>query len=157
MSVPQVPVYIALLFESDFTFQPVDLRINVTVDLNNIQPTIVVEISEPASPPNNSGIARHSGLLGSVGECPVAVVLKEIGGLERKVCLENVQPAIAIIVSGSYAHSRLGLSVTAECASSQHGYIAECAIVHIAKQSAGRCITRQIDIGPTIVIKVIRQ
>src|SRR6266516_1349663 len=87
----------------------------------------VVVIVEPDSAGGPSGCG-HPGPVGNVGKSAIAVVvIKNIASVTRNV---KIDPAIAVIIGGSYAHAE-----SAACHACLVGYFRETAIVIIVVQS----------------------
>src|SRR5271157_2091578 len=88
-----------------------DLGINMAGDVKDIRPPVVVVVHEARAPADVLSVHAQAGDEGDVGKSAVAIVVVEIRGVIGKVCLEDVQPAVAVVVSDAYAHPGLFLSV----------------------------------------------
>ena len=78
----------------------------------------------------------------------------EIASVIGEISLEDVEPAIAVIISDADAHSGLFVAVFAIGASCHHGDIRERAVMIVAKENARFRIHRDINIRPAVVIKI---
>src|SRR5208283_3519202 len=68
---------------------------------------------------------------------------------------ENVEPAIAIVITNGQAHSRLFVAVFVVSATRAHGDVGKSAVVVVVEQDARLGIHRDVNVGPTIVIEVV--
>src|SRR6266480_1615623 len=97
-----------------------DLGIDVSVDLHNVGPAIVVVVEKSATPSHVPVIDSNAGGERDIGESSVSVVVIEIAGVVGKVRLEDVEPAIAVVVGDSDSHARLLVAIVAVSAPRRH-------------------------------------
>src|SRR5882762_9386522 len=95
------------------------------VDHEDVWPPVVVEIEKSDPPTHELGIASHSVRLRQIIKRPVPVVPVEIRGVVDEVRLHQVEPAIAVEVSGGRTHARLFPAVLAISYARFHGHIGE--------------------------------
>ena len=80
----------------------------------------------------------------------------EVAGVVGKVGFENIEPAVAVIIADSHAHSGLLVAILAVGASGEDGDIGERSVVIVAEQNAGLRIHGHINIRPAVVVEIIR-
>ena len=90
-----------------------------------------------------------------VAESAVAVVVVEIAGIVGEIGFENVEPAIAVVVTDGDAHSGLLVAIFAVSASGHDGDVGESAVVVVAEQDAGLGIDRDVNVRPAVVIEIV--
>ncbi len=134
----------------------VDLRIDVAVDLHDVGPAVVVVIHKATAPRDILIVDADAGSEGDIGEGAVAVVVIEVAGVVGKIGFEDVKPAIAIVVGDSEAHTCLFVAVVAVRAAGDDGDIRERSIVIVLQKDAGLRIDGDVDVGPAVVIKIVR-
>src|SRR5689334_2932493 len=93
----------------------IDFRIDVSVYQQEIGPPIVIEIEKHCPPSEILCVKAEAGWSRHVIERPVAIVLIESRRIVRKVSFENIEPAIAVVVSDRRSHSGLLAPVLVEC------------------------------------------
>src|SRR5437660_7847021 len=132
----------------------VDFWIDVAVHQQQIRPAIVVEVHEHRAPSEVLGMQTEAGRIGSISESAIAVVAIERGAVVREIGFENVELSIAIEVGDGGPHAGLFTSVFIECRACYDCDVGKSAIVIIAIENAGRAVTRDVNVGPAIVIEV---
>src|SRR5215472_17182722 len=100
-----------------------NLGIDVSVDLDDVGPSIVVVIDEPASPGDVLIVDTDTRGKCDITKSPVTVVVIKIAGVVSEVGFKNIEPAVAIVIGYTYAHSGLFVAVLAVGAARHHGYI----------------------------------
>src|SRR5437588_8215527 len=93
---------------------------------------------------------------GGVGEGAIAVVVVERGSVVGKICLENIQIAVAVVIGNGSAHASLGAAIFVERGAGNNGNVGKGAVVIVAIQDAGRAVAGDIDIGPAVVVVIER-
>src|SRR5882762_6491526 len=69
----------------------VDLRVDVTVDLHEVGPAIVVVIKKSAAPGDVAVVDANTGGESDIGESAVTVVVIEVAGIVGKIGFEDVE------------------------------------------------------------------
>src|ERR1017187_2790978 len=138
LPVPQIPVNESRILESLANLVAADLWIDVPVDLDDVLPAIVVKVDKSAAPRDVLEIDSYSGGKCHVTERAVSVVAIEVASIVGKICFEDIEPAIAIVISDRDPHSRLLVPILAVGASSHHRRVCERTVVIVVKQDAGR-------------------
>ena len=79
----------------------------------------------------------------------------EVAGIVGEVGLENVEPAVAIVIADRHAHAGLLVAVFAVGASGDDGDIGESSVVIVVEQDAGFRVHRDINIRPAVVVEIV--
>src|ERR1700722_12382322 len=90
-----------------------DFRVNVPVYIENVEPTVIVDIKKSAAPAEEPGIGYEPCGLGVVLKQPLAVIVVKVGEVVGKVCFKDIQHPVAIVVPRRNPHTRLIATVTA--------------------------------------------
>ena len=127
-SVAEVAVHDLALLVARLRLDPLDLRIDVAIDDEEVEPAVVVEIDEADAPSEPAGVQPDAG-----GERPiVAEALAAVGvqrrGVAGEVGLEEIDGAIAVVVADRDAHPGLRLAVLAVGAAGLDGDVLERAV-----------------------------
>ena len=69
---------------------PVNLGVNVTIDLEDVRPAVIVEIDKSASPSDILIIDSYPRRKRDITECAVRVVVIEVASVVREVRLEDI-------------------------------------------------------------------
>src|SRR5258707_4858440 len=80
----------------------------------------------------------------------------QIRGLVGVVCLDDVEPAVAVVVADSHAHPALRRSVLIDRATDLGADLFERAIMIVVVETAGDGVAWYVNVGPRIVVKVRR-
>src|ERR1700730_4993909 len=80
----------------------------------------------------------------------------QIAGIVRKGRLEDVQPSVTVIIAHADAHPCLLMAVLAVSAAGYNRDIGEGAVVIVAEQHAGLRVHGHINIGPPVVVEIVR-
>src|SRR5439155_26146463 len=91
-----------------------------------------------------------------VAEGAVAVVVVEIAGVVGEVGLENVKPAVAVIIGDRDTHSGMFVAVLTVRAAGGHLDIGKRAVGVVGEEGAGFRVHGDINIGPAVVVEIIR-
>src|SRR5260221_4863504 len=121
-----------------------------------IRPAVVVEIEKAYSPSEILRVHAQPGLVDRVIKSAVAVVMVQIRSLVGVVCLDDVEPAVAVVVADSHAHPALRRSVLIDRATDLGADLFERPIVIVVVETAWNGVARYINVGPAIVVKVRR-
>ncbi len=78
----------------------------------------------------------------------------EGGSIVGEICLDDVEPAVAIVIDGIGAHAGLLAASVIEGDPGFDGSFSEGAVVVVVKQQVGRGIAGNIDVGPAVVVEV---
>src|SRR5439155_17603515 len=89
----------------------VELRKHVAVDDQDVRPPVIVEICETAPPPDPAPVPSQTRSQSAVDEGAAAGVVVQRRGFVREVRLENIEPAVAVEVSGGDPHAGACLAV----------------------------------------------
>ena len=109
----EVAVHDLALLVSGFRLQLLDFRIDVTVDEKQIEPAVAIEIEEPDAPAEPARVHADSGRERAILAQAAAGIRVERRGIAGEVRLEDVHPAVAVVVAHGHAHPRLRLAVLA--------------------------------------------
>ena len=132
----------------------VDLGKDVAVGHEDIDPTVVVEIEEPDAPSQILGVRAQSCLKDSVIKCSVAIVMVQIRGLVGVICLDDIEPAVAVVIANPHAHARLRNPIFIEGASNLRANLLEGSILVVVVEAAWHGVACDVNVGPAIIIKI---
>src|ERR1700733_4770489 len=133
---------------------PVNLRIDVSIDLHDVRPAVIVEIDKPTAPCDKLVVDSDSRRKRSIGESPIGVVVIEVASVVCKVCLENIEPSIAVVVAHGQAHPSLLMPILAIGATGHYGDVVKSTVAIVAEQDARFRVHRHVNVGPAVVIEV---
>src|SRR5215472_1312397 len=134
-----------------------NLGIDVAISDQDVDPAIVVKIDEADTPAKEARVFSEAGLKGLVFENQIADVAIKAGSVAGEIRFYHVEVAVAIVVGGRDAHSRLRLSVRAIGGAGFNGDIGERAVVIVAVKRRRRGVVGDVDIGPGVVVEVANQ
>src|SRR5207249_12159701 len=77
-------------------------------------------------------------------------------GLVGVVGLDDVEPAIAVVVANSHAHAALGRPVLVEGTARVGAYLLERSILIVVVETAWDGVARYVDVRPAVVVEVRR-
>src|SRR5580704_11505672 len=154
-SIPQIFVDQPWILESLTGGVAFNLRVHVAVNLEKILPAIIVVIEEAAAPRDVLIVDANSGGKRNIVESAVSIVVVEVASVVGKVCFENVEPAVAVVIGHAYAHSGLLVAILAIGAAGDHSYIRKCTVVIVVKKNARLRIDGYINIRPAVVVEII--
>src|SRR5450432_3039019 len=112
---------------------PLNLRVDMPVDLHDVLPAIVIDVNEPTAPRNILIVNADTRRERNITKGSVAVVVIEVAGVVREVRLEDVEPPVAVVVRYSHTHTRLFVAVLAIGATRNYCNIGEGAVVIVVK------------------------
>src|SRR6266478_7822662 len=85
----------------------VDFRIDVPVDQQKIGPSVIIEIEKHGAPAEVLRVQAESSSIGHIVESAVAIVAIQRGGVVGKICLENIEFSVSVVIGHRGAHARL--------------------------------------------------
>src|SRR6266550_4430570 len=132
-----------------------DFGIDVSIDLQDVRPAVIIVINEAATPSNVLVVDADSRGECNVTKGSVAVVVIEVARVVGEVGLENIKPSVAVIIGDGNAHSGLFVAILAVGAAGDHRDIGESAVVVVVEEDAGFGVHGDINIGPAVIIKII--
>src|SRR2546430_364960 len=115
-------------------------RVNRTAGDHQVRPSVIVEINEPRTPLYRGGFASEARWNGYICEKALAIVVVKTGHLVRKICLDDVEQSVAVIVNRVRAHPALGSAISVEGYSGQHATLAKGAVAVVHKKQTRRRI-----------------
>src|SRR5271165_3951527 len=136
--------------------RPINLGINVPVSDEDAEPPAVVYVEEHGAPTQVLSIEAKTGVEDSGSKSSVSVVQVERRDIVRKICLEYVGPAVAVVISYCRSHASLFAAVFVVGHAGIGSYIREGSIPVVAIENAWSSIAGDIDIRPAIAIVVER-
>ena len=80
----------------------------------------------------------------------------EVASVVRKVRLENVKPSVTVIIGDGDAHPCLFVASLAVGAACDNADVGECAVVIVVEEDAGLRVNSDVNVGPSVVVEVIR-
>src|SRR5690242_3944272 len=88
----------ARLLKSAAEMLAVDFGIDVSIDEEQVGPAIVIEIEKHGAPSEIFGVEAESHWESDIIESAIAVIPIERGGVVRKICFEDVELAVAVVI-----------------------------------------------------------
>ena len=79
----------------------------------------------------------------------------EVAGVVGEVGFENIEPAVAIVITDCHAHAGLLVAIFAVGASGDDRDIGESAVVIVVEQNAGLRVDRDINVRPAVVVEIV--
>src|SRR5229473_3114309 len=152
--VAQILVKQLALRVAGFGLELLDFRIDVAVANENVGPAVVVHVEKPAAPAEILGMLPEAALVSGVLEIGAAEIVVKRGCVAGKICFDEIEIAVEIIIGGGDAHARLGLAVGAESAACFYGDVGESAVLLILIESAGGGIVGDVNVRPAVVVEI---
>src|SRR5437762_1563407 len=112
----------------------------MAIDQQHISPSVSVHIDEFHAPAEILGVQAESCGKSLVVKRAVAIVVVQRGRIVGKICLEKVQPPVAVIVANGGAHSCLLAPVVIKSGARNNGNIGERSVVIVVVQDAGGAV-----------------
>src|SRR5689334_425066 len=81
--------------------------INVSVGDENVRPAIVIIIEETSTPAQVFDVRAESSVERPKAKVSIALIAVEVRHVVLKVCLQDIQPAVTVVISGGDSHTRL--------------------------------------------------
>src|SRR5712671_7102068 len=132
----------------------VNLRIDVPVDQQKIRPSVIIEIEKHGAPAKILRVQAESGPISDIVKGAVAVVAIQRCGVVGKICLEDIELAVSIVIGHRGAHAGLRAPVFIECGAGSDRYVGECSIAVVVIQNARSAVASDENVGPAIVVKI---
>ena len=154
MPVPQVTVKQQRALVGRIRKPGFEFGINVTGGDRNILPSIVVEVLKSGTPADKSIVDCQAGRARSVFKDGFAHISIEHGKIPGEVCLENIQVAIAVIVADGYPHACLFLAILAIGDAPHSTLFSKSAVVVVHEEKTRTRVARDVDVGPSIIVKI---
>src|SRR5205807_2678720 len=132
-----------------------DFGVDVPVDLHDVGPAVIVVIDEAASPSNVASIDSEARGKANVTEAAIAVVVVDVDSVVGEVGLENVEPAVAIVIGDTDAHAGLLVAIFTVSTAGDNAYVGEGAVVIVVEEDAGLRINGDVNVGPAIVVEIV--
>src|SRR5580658_3640019 len=85
----------------------IDLRVNVAVDHEQVEPTVVVVVEEPVAPSDKrNGRLRNTGLVTHIGKVGIAIVMEQHLVVVAEIGDEKIEQAVVLVVADGNSHRR---------------------------------------------------
>src|SRR5262249_49215232 len=127
----------------------------MTIGDEYVRKSVIIEIFEAGAPAQI--LKRNFSEAGNgsdIGKQHLAHVLIKRVGVTCEVRHENVEKAIAVVITHSDAHSRLRASGFIERCSRKHAHLGESAIVVVMKHEVWVPVVRDINVRPTVIVEI---
>src|SRR6266550_6314685 len=132
----------------------VHFRIDVSVSKNEVWPAVVVEVEEHGAPAQVLRMQAEPSRESNIRKKSFTIVAVEGGGVIGEVGLKNIRPAVAVVIGDGCTHSGLLAAIFVERNPGRYRNVGECAIVIVAIKDAWGAVACNVDIGPTIIVKI---
>ena len=132
------------------------LRVNVAGNHEEVWKPIVIEVDDSCSPTHVTGF--HTKTRGPRGVLKVAlpiVVIKDVS-VVRKMCFEDVKMPVQIVIADPHPHTRLLHTIVAQRHAAYDSFFAKSPIMIVHKKKTGSGVTGDVDILPSVFIKIRR-
>src|SRR5262245_5796930 len=130
------------------------LSVDMAIGDENVLPAVVVEVKKTDAETEIFTVDTQTGRQAGILKRSVTIIAVQRSDLIGKICADDIEPAIAIVVANPYSHAGQGNSVFVKGAAGGYGDFTECAVMIVAIQQAWGGIARDIDIRPSVVVKV---
>ncbi len=154
LAVAQVAVDVLMLGVGGVEVGAVDLRVDVAVGDEDVEPAIVVEVDEADAPAEIAGVEAEAGEVGVVFKGAVAEVEVEGVGVAGEVGLDDVEQAVAVEVADGDAHAGLRLAVGRVGDAGFDGQVFEGAVLLVLIEGGGGGVVGDVDVGPAVVVEI---
>src|SRR5229473_2372588 len=152
--VAQILVQQLALRVARFGFQLLDFRINMSIAEEDVRPAVIVHVEKAAAPAEILRMLAEAALVGAVLEIRAAKIVVERGRVASKICFDEIEIAVEIVIGGGDAHAGLGLAVGAESAARFQGDVYEGAVLFVLIQRAGGGVVGNVNVRPAIVVEI---
>ena len=116
----------------------IDFWVDVTVDFEQVEPAVVVEIEEAVAPPDEGdGGLGYSGLVAHISKAGVAVVVIEDFVIVTEVGDVEADEAVVLVVAGGNAHGGDFAAILVEREAGNIALIVEGAVAFIDVEEVG--------------------
>src|SRR4030095_16904042 len=150
----QIAIENAALFVGDMQLAARQLSVDMAIGDENVLPAVVVEIKKADAETEIFAVDTQTGRQAGILKRAVTIIAVQGRDLIGKICADDIEPAVAIVVADPHSHAAQGNSVFVKGASGRYRNLAEGAVTIVVIKQAWRGIARDIDIGPSIVVKV---
>src|SRR6266404_2818352 len=136
-------------------FQSVNLRINVAVGYENVQPGVIIHVKESRAPSNVriAGLAYAGSPTHVVESLRAHVAIQRIG-LLLKVRDEEAETAAMVVIAPVNAHVAQFHAFAAEGYAAEHSHVGERSVVIVVIEIVGDGVVGNEEIGPAVVVIV---
>src|SRR5882762_27949 len=134
----------------------VHFGINVAIDEQQIGPAVIIHVKKHDTPAEILRVQAESRGKSLVVKRAVPIVPVKRRGVVRKISLEKIEPAVAVVVRNGRSHASLLPPVIIKRGARNNGDIGERAVVIVVVEDAGGAVTGNIDVRPAVVIIVKR-
>src|SRR5258706_4810671 len=136
-------------------FQSVNLRINVAVGYENVQPGVIIHVKESRAPSNVriAGLAYAGSPTHVVESLRAHVAIQRIG-LLLKVRDEEAKTAAMVVIAPIDSHIPELHAFAAKGHATEHANVGECPIMVVVVEIVGDGIVGDEEIGPAIVVVI---
>src|SRR5438034_726311 len=90
-------------------------------------------------------------------EKSISDVAIEIWQIIGKICLENIEPAVAVVVTRRYAHPRLITSIGTRADSGLQAFFSKRSVPIVPEQIALIAVVSDVNVRPAVIIEVSSQ
>src|SRR6185437_5166242 len=142
------------LFVGEVEVFGVNFRKHVAVRHKDVSPAIVIKIKQSHAPAEELRVSAQPSLQNGVVERSIAVIVVNVRRLIGVVGLDDVEPAVAVIVAHRHAHSALGTAILIDGAADLATDLLKRAITLVVIKAAGHGITGDVNVRPSIVVKI---
>src|SRR6266478_6436112 len=136
-------------------FQSVNLRINVAVGYENVQPGVIIHVKESRAPSNVriAGLAYAGSPTHVVESLRAHVAIQRIG-LLLKVRDEEAETAAMVVIAPVNAHVAQFHAFAAEGYAAEHSHVGERSVVIVVIEIVGDGVVGDEEIGPSVVVVI---
>src|SRR3989442_10075704 len=153
-AVAQILVKELALRVARFRLELLDFGIDVPVTDEDVGPAVVVHVEKTATPAEILSVPAEASLESGVLETGAAEVAVEGRRVAGKICFDEIEIAVEIVIGGGDAHAGLWLAVGAESATGFDRDVGEGAVFLILIEGAGGGIVGDVNIRPAVVVKI---
>ena len=129
----------------------------MTVHEQEVRPTIIVEVKKHSAPAEVLSVRAKSSSIGDVGKRPVSAVVIERRSVVRKVCAEQIEASVTIIVGDGRTHAGLLATIGVVGDTRQDADVCKRPVSIIMIKNAGSAVASHVDVRPAIIVIVKRR
>ena len=155
-SVPQIAIHDLPLLVAGLGLETLDLRVDVAVDEEQVEPAVLVEIEEPDAPPEPPRVQADAARKRPVLAQPLPVVGVQRRRVAGEIGLEDVDGPVAIVITDRDAHAGLRFAVLAVGAARRDADVRERAVRVVQIQRAWIRVVGHVQIDPAVVVEIER-
>src|ERR1017187_238749 len=131
--------------------------VNVPIGYEDVLPSVLIKIQKGQTPLHVLAMDSQSRIERDIVEGSVTIVVIEDWRVIGEIALENIEPAIAIIVGGVSTHARLRYPVLIVCGSGGHADFLKRTVPLVVIEETGSRVACDVNIGPPVVIEIPSQ